>query len=249
MDYNAQQISALYDALPKTVLAVLGEPFDNDLADLAEKYKISPADLEEMRGEILLVILEIKKFETLEQTFLQKTSVGISNLKNICNDIAQNIINPLEAEKISAKNQDKEKILNEIENPVPTKPIVQNPAGNNPVLDAQHNLPEQEKKILISSAAVPSRGPILGNIKPSFASIPTTIPVAQVTPPAPEKPVTPTIQPVQPLPSQPISQPQQTTPPEPAQPQQPSQPQKPSQAPVPPAPDKYKVDPYREPAE
>ena len=99
-----------------------------------------------------------------------------------------------------------------------------NPAGTNTILDAQHNLPEQEKKILISSAAVPSRGPLLGNFK-------------AVTPnPTPTQPVSPIIKPVTPI--NPISQSKQ---PEPYT--------KPPQAPIPPAPAKYTVDPYREPLE
>jgi hypothetical protein len=144
---------------------------------------------------------------------------------------------------------DKNDVLAEIENPVPTKPIVSNPARKNVILDAQHNLPEQEKKILISSAAVPSRGPIMNNFKNSFGAtstvpvaptIPTPIPVTPTMPAIPKIstsiPSTPTI----PAAPKPIAQPTQP---------QPIQSPKPPQAPIPPAPSKYTVDPYREPLE
>lgn len=182
-----------------------------------------------------------KKIESeVEEKIFNKVKESLNKLQNI-----QINIGP-EAPKIEVAEQpmvteSKDEVLKGIENPTPTKPIVQapvkqNPIGNNPILDAQHNLPAQEKKILISSSAVPSRGPILGNFKPIFSpttNTPEKTPVAPVsaTPVAQVAPIASTPKPIQPTTSPTI------------------QPQKPAQTPIPPAPQKYSVDPYREPTE
>lgn len=254
MNDITKQISDLLDVLPESVKMVIYDgPLDKELEDLANEYQISIIDIEKIKGEVLLVILGINKSDTLEQTLLQKISVDKQNLKKICDEIVQRIILPLANEQIAEIHPDKETILNEIENPAPVKPIIQNPAGKNPILDAQHNLPVGEPKKLISSAAVPSRGPMLSNVKTGFTATPITpkpVPVEQpkpvtqtipnVIPTAPVAPITP-----KPVTPQPFSEPQQ-----PVQTVQPVQSPKPPQAPLsvpqPPAPDKYTIDPYRE---
>jgi hypothetical protein len=258
MNNYTQKISDLLDALPKSVQMVIYDgPLDNELGDIANEYQISETDIEVMRGEILLVILDINKPETLEQTLIQKTAIDKQNMGKLCSEINERIILPLVAERNPENNQDRETVLNDIENPPPTKPIVLNPAGSNPILDAQHNLPEQEKKILISSAAVPSRGPMLGNFGTSFGTAKATVPpitvrLAPSTTPIVARPATSPIPPTPPISFIPPIQKQSTQPT--ARPIIPpvTQPQKPPQTPpipAPPAPDKYKIDPYREATE
>jgi len=256
------------------------------LSDVAQINKINEEQAFALKAEVFLILIGVENYSDLREN-IKKNIIGIGSesIENIANDIEKNIFSEIkpslvEIEKANKevgeentndieKNLSKDNVLKEIENPVPTKPIVSNPAGKNVVLDAQHNLPEQEKKILISSAAVPSRGPILGSVKSGFAPapaaqtipVPTPIPKATITPAVvPTNPTTPKpIQPASPAfpqqtqSPQPISQkPATTLTPmssfsQPRQPMQPIQPQKPPQAHIPPAPAKYTVDPYREP--
>jgi len=177
MNDTIKQISDLIDALPEAVqMVVYDGPLDKELADIADKYQISEIDLEKIKGEVLLVIIALNKPETLEQTLGQTTSVDKQNIKKVCDEIIQKIISPLAAERTPETHPDKDTILRDIENPAPIKPIVVNPAGANPILDAQHNLPEGERRVEIgagkpatnsniSSSAVQSRGPLIGNLK------------------------------------------------------------------------------------
>jgi hypothetical protein len=208
-----------------------------------------------LKTEVFLILIGIENHSDLK-TNIQKNVAGLSaeNIAKITSDIEKDIfseIKPLleEIEKANnapeaanEENLNKNDVLNEIENPAPMKPIVSNPAGKNPILDAQHNLPEQEKKILISSAAVPSRGPLLNNIRTNF----NTVPAAPTQPTAPNQVTTKPV--VPPTPPQPIAQPPQPNP-KPEQSTSPTQPTKPPQTNTPPAPTKYTTDPYREPLE
>lgn len=157
-----------------------------DIDDLEEKItmenKLTKEQANKLREGAISVLIGITKISDFPK---QLTASGIPQdmTKKITNEVEEKIFNKVRAslEKVQSdmtssgannapesfmeESLNRENLLSDIENPVPTKPIVLNPAGNNPILDAQHNLPEQEKKILISSAAVPSRGPMLGNFK------------------------------------------------------------------------------------
>lgn len=171
MNYAIQKISDLFDTLPESVKMVIYDgPLDNELADITNQYQISETDLEKIKGEILLVIIGANKQEPLKQKILQSTPLDEQSVDKIYDEIIKRIILPLAAEHTTEEHPNKETILNGIENPVPAKPTFQNPAGKNVVLDAQHNLPGQEKKILISSTSVPSRGPMLGGFRSPPAS-------------------------------------------------------------------------------
>jgi hypothetical protein len=276
MDNEANIVKECVQNLPLRMKDYLAKDiWPQKLSLISQTNKINTEQESAIKSEVFLILIGIENYSDLEVN-IQKNVVGIGSesIKNIANDIEKNIfyeIKPLliEMEKANnesedkvtsenEKNLDKGSVLNEIENPVPTKPIVTNPAGKNIVLDAQHNLPAQEKKILISSAAVPSRGPILNNFKNSFAVppkipavpmppkistlTPVTVPTIAI-PSVPKIVATPTISTVTPKPIappiQPIAQPVQTLKPI----------QTPPQAPTPPAPTKYTVDPYREPLE
>jgi hypothetical protein len=201
-------------------MVIYDGPLDNELEGIGKKFNITKTDLQEIKSEAILIILKINKLEALGQNLADKTSLDKQNLQIITREIIDKVISPIEIELTTSKHPDKDVILDEIENPVPVKPIVQNPAGKNTILDAQHNLPEQAKKVLISSASVPSRGPILGTLKPNV-----------VLPPTPSVSPAPQQNPVVAQPTQPQKPPQAPTPP------------------APPAQDKYTVDPYREPLE
>jgi hypothetical protein len=215
----------------------------------SQTNKLTDEQSSSLRTEVLLILVGIENVSDLKIN-IQKNVAGINsaNLGNIVGDIEKNIFSEIKPllEEMETKNNEagegelsKNNVLAGIESPIPTKPIITNPAGKNPILDAQHNLPEQEKKILISSAAVPSRGPMLGNFKTASIVQPTKPqPVAPMTTP---KPISPPI----PTQTQSISLPTQ----QPAQTVQPVQPPKPPQTPVPPSPSKYSVDPYREPTD
>ncbi len=200
----------------------------------------------------MLILIGMQRHSDLAEN-IKKNVLGISNenTERIANDIENNIFleikpqleemqkNITDLTQETDETLSKEKVLNDIENPVETKPIVPikvNPAGQNPILDAQHNLPEGEKKVMISSAAVPSRGPMLNNFKSNFGTnaIPSVAPVIPATPVKPVVPVTPVnlVTPVTPpsTNSGPIIR---TS----------------SNRYAPPAPKKYGTDPYREPAE
>ncbi|HAO64361.1 TPA: hypothetical protein DCQ44_00060 [Candidatus Taylorbacteria bacterium] len=155
--------------------------------------KLGAEQVSALETEVVLVLVGIENCSDLTAN-IQKNVVGISSeiSKTISDEIEKNIfveikalLDDLEAinnssEKESAETLNKDGVLNDIENPIPTKPIIQpkiNPAGTNPILDAQHNLPEGEKKILISSAAVPSRGPILNNVNMGFVNTQKNSPV------------------------------------------------------------------------
>lgn len=190
---NTTPIKQKTSSAPDDIKDIL---YSFDIIDLEEKIskenRLNEDQANKLRKGIICILVGIDR----KDKFVDKLTTF-----NIPQDIAKRIENEVE-EKIFSKVKDslekvqstatfttppedhpnKEKILSDIENPVPTKPIVQNPAGKNPILDAQHNLPEQEKKILIPSAAVPSRGPILNNFK---------------IPPIP-KPAQPVPQPIQP---------------------------------------------------
>ena len=235
MNNNAKRIQDLFDALPKSLQDVVYRgPLDKDLEDIAAEFNISKEDLAQIKSEVMLVVVTAHKTEEIEQTILQIPTIDKQNVKKICDEIIQKIILPLEAERGIESHPDKGTIIDEIENPTParpsfSKPFVSNPAGQNVVLDAQHNLPEQEKKVLISSAAVPSRGPLIGSVKSTFNPTPTVPPISQPKPAAPVQtyPFSTTPQPTQ-TPKIVLTQPK---------------------APIPPAPEKYSVDPYREAAE
>lgn len=157
------------------------------LSLIAQMNKMTDEQSSELNTEVLLVLVGIENHSDFK-TNIQKNVAGIGyeNIGDIVKDIENGIfseVRPLLDEIETANNAaggddeedlNKDSVLHGIENPVPTKPFVQNPAGKNPILDAQHNLPEQERKILISSAAVPSRGPMLNNFKTGFGVAPAS---------------------------------------------------------------------------
>ena len=157
---------------------LITDTWTQKLSSIIQSYKILEPQASAIKTEVFLILIGIENYSDLK-TNIQKNVAGIGyeNMMNMVSVIERNIfseIKPLleeiektnnEAQESEDKNLSKDEVLNDIENPVPAKPTVQNPAGKNVVLDAQHNLPEQEKKILIPSTAVPSRGPMLGNFR------------------------------------------------------------------------------------
>ncbi len=228
-----------------------------DIADfidmLTTKYKLSEDQSGKVWDEIIYVLVGLSKksdltnrvaaigiqqnivgniVKAIDEIIFSKVRISLEKIQStISNDAKVATALPTTSTPShEEENINMNDVLAEIENPTPTKPAVQNPIGKNVILDAQHNLPEQEKKVLIGSSAVPSRGPMLGNFKVQPISRPI-------------QPVSQSIQPIIPVtpPLQPTPQPVQA----PKAPQAPSAPA-PS---VPKAPSKYTVDPYREPLE
>jgi len=243
MDSENDVIHKYVENLPQEMRDYLAkDTWRNKLSLISQVYKINDDQASSLKAEVFLVLVSMENYSDLK-TNIEKNipSIPHDTVLKIVDDIESQIfagIKPLLIEIEKAYNEaeqeergilSKEDILGGIENPAPAKPTVTNPAGKNPVLDAQHNLPEGEKKVLISSAAVPSRGPMLGNFKTVSGMSPAqTTPAPQIIPPIQPKPTTPT----------PFVQPQIS----------PRSPQVPI-PPLPKAPDKYTTDPYREPAE
>ena len=236
----------------------------DQLEAIGESNKLSneqTSKLGEVFTSVLIGITPIKDFSSKLIAYL---SITVDAANKIASEIDQQFFSKvrISLEKAQSKtmletHESKDTILHDIENPAPVKPIVSNPAGKNPILDAQHNLPEQARKTLISSAAVPSRGPILNSLNTGLGAIqakPTT-PSIPAIPPSPmvPKPITPEVlitQPIsKPMPPQPTVPTVPVAPVIPQTPPQPIQPPKPAETPVPPAPNKYTTDPYREPLE
>jgi len=271
MDNETEIVKKHVQNLPQGMRDYLvKDTWPQKLSLIKQMNKLTEEQAAVLKTEIFLILIGIENQSDLKEN-IQKNVLGISveSAGGIADDIEKNIfseIKPFLDEIEKANNQadkietpeihpNKETILNDIENPTPVKPIIQNPAGKNPILDAQHNLPVGETRKLISSAAVPSRGPILSHFKTSFG----TEPVAQVAPVAPIAPITPVANPVIPAmpkpieqqpthtnpiiittrkpvsapvsaPIPPIAQPTQPQPPvQPVQPIQPTQPQTPPQ--------------------
>lgn len=268
MDNETEIIKKYVKNLPQEMRDYLSKNiWQQKLGLIASANKLSEEQAYDLKTEVMLVLIGIENYVDLGAN-IQKNIRGasydttVSIVRNINTEIFSEVKSILveiekankEAVEIADKSLSKEEVLNDIENPVPAKPAfskppIVNPAGKNPILDAQHNLPEGEKRPLISSAAVPSRGPMLSNFKNNFNAQPIIPKTVTQTPPATQpKPIV-TPKPLT-LPTQtqtyPFSQPQQSQRPKPSQA---TQPQKLSQTPIPPAPEKYTVDPYREPAE
>ncbi len=166
MDYSTQQISELFDKLPTVVQdAIYNESFHNQINKIADKYKVSDIDADKLEGEALLVVINATKPEEFEAMISKRTAIDKQKTKNVSDEVMQTVVLPLLKQTRPENSSDKESILNDIENPTPVKPIIVNPAGINPLLDGQNNLPEGERKMPISSAAVLSRGPLVGNVK------------------------------------------------------------------------------------
>lgn len=208
-----------------------------DIVDLVDKItlenNLSHITSTNLGQEIVRILVGFTKLTALQDKLM---SFGLpeNTVKKISSEVEEKIFSKVKdslekvqssmtSETVTETHPDKDTILKDIENPAPVTPVISNPAGKNPILDAQHNLPVGEPKKLISSAAVPSRGPILNSVNTSFA-----VPKATPTTTIPEE-------------SKPLITPITTT--------QPIVPQKPPQEPIPPAPSKYSVDPYREPIE
>ena len=149
-----------------------------------------------LKAEVFLTIIGLTNYSDFK-TNVQKNLPGVSTEtvaavvveidKEIFSEIKSDLLKlnaEIANEKVTEKKEEtlsKESVLNEIENPTPARPSFSKP---NIVLDAQHNLPAQENKVLLSSAAVMSRGPMIGNVKNGFGAQPNPIkPIA----PAPEK--------------------------------------------------------------
>lgn len=267
MDNETEIIKEYVQILPQGMKDYLAKnTWPQRLSLIAQINKMSNEQASALNSEVFLILIGMEKYSDLKNNIQQNVAgIGAEAIKTTADEIEKKIFseikpmlveideayNELEEEGGDDENLSKDNVLNEIENPTPTKPIVSNPAGKNVVLDAQHNLPEVEKKILISSAAVPSRGPILNNFKTSFATtqpvapIAPVVPTAQVTPSAPTLPPMPVTPPIPTIPvtppAQPIVQPAPEVKTVPIQPV--------PQTPPPPAPKKYTVDPYREPLE
>lgn len=193
MDNETEIIKESILRLPKSLQDyVLDNTWSEKLKLIGQTNRLTDQQSTALKGEVFLVLAGIENYSDFTMN-LRKNVVGVGyeTILNTTNDIEKMIFSAvkselIETEKINNEFEGKvgedlsrDKVLNDIENPVPAKPTVQNPAGKNVVLDAQHNLPEQEKKILIPSTAVPSRGPMLGN----FRNPPTT-PTAQPIKPA-----------------------------------------------------------------
>jgi hypothetical protein len=285
MDNETEIVREYVQSLPQAMRDYLNKnTWPQKLSLIVQTNNLDEEQAIALKGEVFLIIIGIENYSDLRKNIRENViEIDPGKIDGIASSIEKNIffeIKPLldemektneEAEKNDGSenenNLNKDKVLNEIENPVPTKPRISNPAGVNIVLDAQHNLPEQEHKILISSTSVPSRGPILNNFKTNFTPTPTAPTAPKNTPSIPpiQQAPKPTVSPIRPQPippklvtpqtsPKPISQPVQPQPvaPKPITPStspQPTQPQKLPQTPIPPAPKKYTVDPYREPIE
>lgn len=245
MDNDTEIVKQYAQKLPQGMKNYLAKKtWTQKLSLIAQINKMSSEQASALEAEVFLILMGIERYSDFRANIKENVAgVNIESVNNIADYIEKNIFSEIklilvEMEKASNEtktveeneNLSKESVLHGIENPTPAKPIATSPVWKNPVLDAQHNLPEGEKKILISSAAVPSRGPILGNVGTGFVKTP----IAPAKPYIPTAPVIP--KPIPPKPSQPpvqlISQVQKPplTPPQPIQP----------------APTKYKIDPYRE---
>lgn len=177
MDDSLKKINEYFQILPdKMQEYVSNNNWSKKIESVSQVNDLTEEQLSDIKLEILLVLVGIENYTDLKVN-IQKNIPNLEHSKTIkiVSYIEENIfleVKPILVElekRNSVSSIDKSSILHEIENPIPTKPIVPNPIGNNVVLDAQHNLPEQEKKILISSGAVPSKGPMLGNVKPTPA--------------------------------------------------------------------------------
>jgi hypothetical protein len=182
----------------------------DQLGTIGKKYNLTGEQINKLGQvftSVLIGITPLKKFsdkifaflsipndsarkiaDEIDGQLFSKVRISLEKLQSTAASAQQTATPTLEKTKTPEIQPDKEKVLPKTENSAPAKPAIQNPAGKNPVLDAQRNLPEQEKKILIPKVAVPSRGPLLGNIETSFAEPPKMTPVPTQSTSQPSKP-------------------------------------------------------------
>ena len=207
MDNETETIKESILNLPKSLKDyVLSDVWSQKLNFVQQTNKLSDIQSAALNGEIFLILAGIENYSGFTAN-VQKNVSGINGqtVFAVVADIEKNIFAEVKTDLLEVEKNnngateetikpevhpDKETIIDAIENPTPVKPIIVNPAGVNPILDGQHNLPEGETKIekkpmTMSSSAVPSRGPMIGNFKSNFNSAPIApiIKPAQ-TPPA-----------------------------------------------------------------
>ena len=172
---------------------VLDSSWSKKVDLIGQTNRLTNTEIGALKGEVFLILSGIENYSDFATNI--KTNVVDVNpplLSAVQTDVEKNIFaivkfDLLDVEKANNSTEteqehpNKDTILHGIENPAPVKPVIVNPAGVNPILDAQHNLPEGEKWVEIgsgkpvassniSSSAVPSRGPMLGNFKSNFNS-------------------------------------------------------------------------------